>query len=382
MARGTQLLSDRRIRTLKEPGRYADGAGLYLVVDEKGRRWVFMWKTAGKRREMGLGSLTNVSLALAREMAAEARDKVARGIDPIRDRKAQKASSMTFGELAREFLDDHLKGFSNQAHKRQWRLHLEGYAKPLHDIPVDAVTVNDVLKVLRPIWTEKAESASRIRGRIAKVLAAAKARGLRTGENPAAWSENLEFMLSRRNQIRRHHAAMPYTEVPGFMEELRARSSLSARALEWTILTVGRTEQTILANWSEIDRQQRLWVIPAHRMKMPREHFVPLTSRMEEILDALPRTGPLLFKLSNMAMLNLLAGMRPRPDDPKKGLYTVHGFRSSFRDWGGNETTIEREVLEGCLAHVLKDKTEAAYRRGVAVQKHRAALEWWQGYCA
>ena len=383
MPRPTNRLSDRAIRNLTGPKLHADGGNLYLQVAAAGTKsWAFIYKYEGRRRQMGLGSYPDISLAKARERAADARKLVAEGIDPLgRKAEAQTVATPTFGLVAEDLLVASLPGFANDKHKQQWRLHLREYAKPLWGLAVDIISPDDVLKVLKPIWTEKPETASRVRARIEKVLAAAKARGLRTGENPAAWKENLEFRLAPRGSAGRdHHSAMPYGEVPAFVAQLRDKDSLSARALEWTILTACRTNETIGATWSEIDQKQRAWIIPASRMKANREHWIPLTTRMLAILDKLPTSNGRLFPLSNMAMLELLKGMRADPNDRKKGLYTVHGFRSSFRDWGGNETNIPREVLEGCLAHQLADRVEAAYRRGQAVAKQRLALEEWETF--
>ena len=274
-------------------------------------------------------------------------------------------------------------GFRNQKHRAQWKSTLATYAAPLRNMPVDTVSTDDVLSVLKPIWTEKPETASRVRGRIEKVLDAAKAKGFRAGENPARWRGHLDHLLPRPSKLTRgHHAAMPYEEVPAFIASLRERDALAAVALELCILTAARSGELLGMRWDEIDLQNAVWSLPAGRMKAGRPHRVPLSTRAVAILRKLEKSkrGEFVFAghapgkpLSNMAMDMVLRRMGVD--------VTVHGFRSSFRDWAGNETPSPREVVETALAHVIGDKAEQAYRRSDALEKRRKLMEAWASYC-
>jgi integrase len=275
-------------------------------------------------------------------------------------------------------------GFRNEKHKAQWKSTLETYAAPLRAKPVDTIATDDVLSVLKPIWTTKAETASRVRGRIEKVLDAAKAKGFREGENPARWRGHLDHLLPRLSKLARgHHAAMPYEDVAAFTAKLRKREATSALALELCILTAARSGEILGMRWSEIDLDKKIWTVPANRMKAGREHRVPLSSRAVTILRKLEKlkTGEFVFPgqarskpLSNMAMEMVLRRMKVEDA-------TVHGFRSSFRDWAGNVSNFPREVTETALAHVIGDKAEQAYRRGDALEKRRKLMEAWAAYC-
>lgn len=384
MARPIHKLTDTAAKSDKlKPGRHADGGGLYLNVSKAGAKsWLFMWVVAGKRREMGLGSYPTVSLAKARKLALGCRDAVAEGRDPIAER--EKVAEPTFGECADEFLASMSSSWRNEKHRAQWKMTLTVYCKAIRPKRVSAIDTNDVLKVLTPIWMEKAETASRLRGRIERVLDFAKAKGWRSGENPALWRGHLRNILPARQKLTRgHHAAMPFVDVPAFVARLRESKAMAARALEFTILTAARSGETRGASWSEVDLKKAQWVIPAHRMKASREHRVPLSSRAVEILRELHelRTGDLVFPgqkkgrpLSVMAMDMLLRRMKVD--------VTVHGFRSSFRDWCAEETSFPREVAEQALAHVVGDATERAYRRGDALAKRRKLMEAWEAYLA
>jgi integrase len=275
-------------------------------------------------------------------------------------------------------------GFRNEKHKAQWKSTLATYAAPLSNKPVDTITTDDVLAILKPIWTIKPETASRLRGRIEKVLDAAKAKGFREGENPAHWRGHLDHLLSRPSKLTRgHHAAMPYDEVAAFVADLRGREASAALALELCILTAARSGEILGMRWDEIDLNKKIWTVPAHRMKAGREHRVPLSERATTILIALSegRSGDYVFPgqrrdkpLSNMAMEMMLRRMKVENA-------TVHGFRSSFRDWCGNETGYPRELIETALAHVIGDKAEQAYRRSDALEKRRNLMEAWADYC-
>jgi integrase len=376
-------LTARKVQTAK-PGKYSDGGNLYLIVSSTGaRKWVLRFTWRGSAKEMGLGSATTVDLAEARDRAIAARRKVARGINPIDDRKRD-AGIPTFGEMADSVRQALAAGFRNEKHKAQWKSTLETYAASLHPKLVDSIATDDVLAVLKPIWTEKAETASRLRGRIEKVLDAAKAKGFRDGENPARWRGHLDHLLPKPSKLTRgHHAAMPYENVSAFVSQLRGREATAALALEFCILTAARSGEVFGAQWSEVDLDKRIWTVPANRMKAGRVHRVPLPARAVSILKQLAKlkAGDFVFPgqvrdkpLSNMAMEMMLRRMEIEGA-------TVHGFRSSFRDWAGNVTGFPREVIETALAHVIGDKAEQAYRRGDALEKRRKLMEAWAAYC-
>ncbi len=376
-------LTARKVQTAK-PGKYSDGGNLYLVVSRSEfRKWVFRFRWRGAAKEMGLGSASVVSLADARENAAAARRKIARGLNPIEDRKRD-SGIPTFGDMADTVREALSAGYRNEKHKAQWKSTLATYAAPLRTKPVDTINTDDVLAVLKPIWTLIPETASRVRGRIEKVLDAAKAKGFRHGENPARWRGHLDHLLPKLSKLTRgHHAAMSYEDVADFIGELRTRQATAALALEFCILTAARTGEVLGARWSEIDFHKKLWTLPADRMKAGREHRVPLSSRAVSILKQLqnPEGSEFVFPgkkprkpLSSMAIEMVLRRMGIEKA-------TVHGFRSSFRDWAGNVTNFPREVLETALAHVIGDKAEQAYRRSDAIDKRRRLMDAWADYC-
>lgn len=278
MARELNKLTVRGIVSITKPGRHGDGGGLYLVVDKSGsKRWVFLFRQDGRLREMGLGGLQTVSLAKSRALAQEARTAIADGRDPINDRKTHKAMP-TFGEIADDVIDSLKVQWRNEKHIAQWEMTLRDYAKPLRPRPVDAITTADVLVVLKPLWLTKPETASRLRGRIERVLDAAKALGFRTGENPAVWRGHLKALLPARQKLTRgHHAALPFRDTPNIISQLRENGSVSAMALEFAILTASRSGEVLGACWGEIDEGSQLWTIPAGRMKAGRQHRVPLS---------------------------------------------------------------------------------------------------------
>jgi integrase len=376
-------LTARKVETAK-PGKYSDGGNLYLIVSDNGaRKWVLRFTWRGRAKEMGLGSATSVPLTDAREKATDARRTVAQGLNPIDVRKRD-GGIPTFGKLADDVREALSAGFRNEKHKAQWRMTLETYAAQLRDKPVDTIGTDDVLAVLKPIWTKKAETASRLRGRIEKVLDAAKAKGFRDGENPARWRGHLDHLLPKPLKLTRgHHAAMAYEDVPKFVGSLRKREAVAALALEFCILTAARSGEVLGIRWSEIDIDKRIWTVPPERMKAGREHRVPLSARAAAILKTLAKTkqGEFVFPgqtshkpLSGMAMEMMLRRMKI--DDA-----TVHGFRSSFRDWAGNVSNFPREITETALAHVIGDKAEQAYRRSDALEKRRKLMEAWAAYC-
>lgn len=392
MARAVNRLSAKKVQALAEPGRHADGAGLYLYIDSAGsKRWVLLYRIGGRRREMGLGPIGSVSLSRARELAADARALVASGTDPIDAKRAsevtaQVAPPMTFGAVASAYMEAQKTTWRSPIHRHQWRQTLEVQAASLWTMPVAMIDTEAVLRVLRPIWNEKPETAKRIRGRIERVLNAARAAGHRTGENPALWRGHLDFLLPRPPKLTRgHHPAMPYRDVPAFIQEIRRRPGLSARALEVLTLTAARSSEIRGMVWGELDLEAAVWVVPAERMKAKREHRVPLQARAVEILKGLrfndPAPDALVFpssvnrKLSDMVFEALLRRA-------KANAYTAHGFRSSFRDWAGDETAFPRDVVEVALAHTVGDATELAYRRGDALEKRRHLMEAWAAFIA
>ncbi|MCC0035345.1 MAG: tyrosine-type recombinase/integrase [Hoeflea sp.] len=360
-----------------------DGGGLYLNVKPSGAKsWAFIWKQNGKRNEMGLGAYPTVKLAKARALAVECRQAVAEGRNPIAERKKDAVPS--FGDCADMFLTSMEGQWRNEKHRAQWRMTLEQYASPLRAKSVSDISTDDVLNVLTPIWQSKAETASRLRGRIERVLDYAKARGWRTGENPALWRGHLKNILPARQKLTRgHHAAMPYRDVPAFMEQLPGKEAMAARGLEFLILTAARSGEVLGSTWSEMDLENAVWTIPAKRMKAGKEHRVPLSPRALAIVKELHETriSDYVFPgqrpnrpLSGMAFEMLMRRM-------KADAFTVHGFRSAFRDWAGDETQFSRDVAEEALAHRVGDATERAYRRADALEKRRQLMDEWQRYC-
>lgn len=387
MGRQINLLSARKVQTLTAPGMYADGGGLYLRISagkNSGKRWVFIYRRPGdrKRCEMGLGGVSTVSLQKARQKAAEIRAQLADGRDPLTTKNSDKRIP-TFGELADKYIANMASSWRNPKHRAQWAMTLQVYAKPLRNKPVDQITTADVLAVLQPIWRAIPETASRLRGRIERVLDAAKVQGYRTGENPAAWRGHLKLILPARSKLSRgHHARMPIDEVPAFMARLRKRRSVAARCLEFTILTAVRSGEALGARWEEMDFERKLWTIPAHRMKSGVEHVVPLSEPALAVLVEMQavREGEYVFPgqrcgkpLSNMALEMVLRRMGIQNA-------TVHGFRSCFRDWAGDRTSFPRELAEHALAHAIGDLSERAYRREAAVERRRPLMEAWASY--
>jgi integrase len=379
---------------------YPDGGGLYLQVTSAGSRsWVYRYASLSKKhktRYMGLGPLHTIGLADARKKATAARQLRHDGIDPIDARTAvlahariEAAKSITFRDAAEQYVEAHKAGWRSVKHLRQWSGSIETYVHPVFgSLPVQAVNVGLVLKVLQPIWNTKTETASRIRGRIESVLDWATARGYRDGENPARWRGHLENLLARPSKVRRvnHFPALPYDEIGAFMASLRGRAGNAAQALELLILTACRSGEVLGARWDEFDMQEAAWALPASRVKSDKEHRIPLSSpalaviksmregRTTEDDDALVFPGRRGRPLSHMAMLSLLKRMGR--DD-----LTAHGFRSTFRDWAAERTNYPRDVAEMALGHAVGDKVEAAYRRGDLFEKRRRLMNEWARFC-
>jgi len=391
--RKANKLTSLAVKRASEPGLYHDGHGLYLQVSAfDTKSWIFRFMRDGVARKMGLGPLHAVTLADARQRAAAARRALLDGIDPIDARKARRAEAkleaskaITFRECAESCIASQEAGWRNAKHVAQWKATLATYAYPVvGDLPVAGVDTGLVLKILEPLWPAKPETAGRLRGRIETVLNWATVREYRQGENPARWRGHLDGVLPRPGKIKRikHHSALAYADLPAFMGELRQIDGISASALEFTILTAARTGEAIGAQWSEIDFAAKTWTMPAERMKASKEHKVPLSERALAILKRLPREGRYVFPsartgkpLSNMAMLELLRGMRGTG-------VTVHGFRSTFRDWVAERTNYPEFVVEKALAHVVADRVEAAYRRGDLFEKRTRLMNDWAAYCA
>jgi integrase len=393
----SNALTPLTVKTAK-PGRHADGGGLYLLVKDSGARsWVFRFMLNGTARDLGLGPAAGsdaVSLADARDKATALRLEVKAGTDPLIERyrkaaeaaaqaQAVKVASTTFKAVAERYIADSRDSWRNPKHRQQWENTLSTYVYPvIGDLPVAEVGKAHVLEILEPIWKAKPETASRIRGRIETVIDAASARELRTGENPARWRGHLAHVLPKRSRLTRgHHAALPYADLPAFVEKLRSRKAMAALALEFTILTAARTGEVIGATWDEIDFAKKVWTIPANRMKAGREHRIPLSPRAVEILEAVKITGGTFVfsgerggKLSGMAMAMLLRRMGTD--------VTAHGFRSSFRDWAAECTAYPNEVCEAALAHTIGNRVEAAYRRGDLFEKRARLMADWAEYCS
>jgi len=394
MARAIEKLTALAVDKAKRRGYYGDGGGLFLQVSDSGSKsWVFRFKEAGKLREMGLGSTDTIGLAEAREKARDCRRLRLDGIDPIETRKVARAQARlaaakatTFKDCAERYIASHRAGWRSRAHAAQWPSTLGRYVYPVFgSLPVQAIDVGLVLKALEPIWTAKPETASRVRGRIESVLDWATARGYRQGENPARWRGHLENLLPGISKVRRvkHHAALPYVEIGDFMAQLKQQEGIAARALEFTIFTAARTGEVIGASWSEINFAERLWTIPAERMEAGKEHRVPLSDAALAIVEQMQaiRHDDFVFPggkarqpISNMAMAMTLRRMG-RAD------LTVHGFRSSFRDWAAERTDFPNEVVGMALAHAVSDRVEAAYRRGDLFQKRRLLMDAWAPFC-
>jgi integrase len=392
MAQTVNQLTANTVQKLKAPGMYPDGAGLYLQITGKhAKSWLLRYSLRGKAREMGLGSLRKVSLADARRKTAECHKLLDEHIDPIEHRERGRAenalanaNTITFKEAATKYIAMRATGLQNAKHAAQWAATVTTYVEPIMGkLPVRDIDVGLVHRVLEPIWTSKPETAGRVRGRIEKILGWAKVNNFREGENPARWRDNLDQLLPKLSAVRKvkHHPALPYPEMPAFMEKLQHETAIAARALEFTILTAARTEEIILARPAEINKREKLWTAPAEHMKLKKEHLVPLCDRAVQILDE--ASDSYLFPspahpdkhLSNMAMLKLL-------DRMGYGHVTVHGFRSTFKDWTRDRTGFENYVSEAALAHASGDQVEAAYARSTVIDKRRRLMDEWAKYCA
>ncbi len=404
-----RLTALKVMRATGKPGMYADGGGLYLQVTPGGASWIYRYMLKGCAREMGLGPLALYGLQEARAKALDARRLRHEGVDPIEAKRAARATAwldaakaMTFKQCAEAHIKAHRAGWRNAKHAAQWEATLATYAEPIIGaLPVQAIDTALVMKVLEQevrdapkessvaLWAAKPETASRLRGRMESILDWAKVRGYREGENPARWRGHLDKLLPPRSKVRKveHHAALSYPVLPGFLVALRQQEGIAARALEFTILTAARTGETINATWGEVDLIAKVWTVPSHRMKAGKEHRVPLSDRALAILEEMQpfrhtgETDAFVFlsgkpgkSLSNMAFLMLLRRMGR--DD-----LTAHGFRSTFRDWAAERTNFPAEVPEMALAHVVSDKTVAAYNRSDLFERRRRLMQQWATFC-
>jgi integrase len=366
---------------------HCDGGNLWLhVADSGARSWLFRFAIGGRERAMGLGAFNAVSLAQARQKAADARNLVVDGIDPIEARasaRASRAAAVTFEAVASDYLAIHGPALS-LTHRLQWESTLASYAYPqIGAIPVAAVDVDAVFRVLSPLWPTKADTASRLRGRIEAILGAATVRGLRAGPNPATWRGNLAHLLPKKSKVHRvaHHRAMPYRDLPAFMATLRAREGAAARAFELLILTALRTGEVLGARWAEIDVAEALWTIPGERMKARKPHRIPLSGPALAVLAALPRTSEFVFPAERRAGKPMHSDALAETLERMKVEVTTHGFRSTFRDWSAEQTGFSNEVCEAALAHTVGNSVEAAYRRGDLLDKRRELMNAWATFC-
>ncbi len=415
-SRALHRLTARKVETLTAPGAYMDGGGLLLRLGDGGtKKWLFRFKSpsTGKRREMGLGRADKgtgfVSLADARAKADSARQQLARDLDPLdeaereaaaRTAEAQKKAPKTFGAVSDAWLDENDMRFRNEKHRAQWRMTMREYAGPLRGKLPGEITTDDILSILKPLWQSKPETAKRTQGRIERILDAASAQGLFDSRNPARWRGHLDKLLpSRRKLSRGHHAALPHADLPSFMVALRDQSAVAAQALEFLILTAARSGEVRNMTWGELDADRTRWTVPAKRMKAGREHRVPLTNRARAILAEVGRLrrndddpAELVFPgqrrhadgsakpMSDMTLAAVLRRMKMK--EPGGQGITVHGFRSTFRDWAGDRTNFARDIVEQALAHRVGDATEQAYRRGDALDRRAKLMTAWEAYAA
>jgi integrase len=394
MARALSRLTDLTVRRATTPGLLADGGGLYLKIAPSGSKsWVFRYRQAGKLRDMGLGPLHTLSLAEARQRALACRKQRLDGVDPLDERRAARAAaaldaarSVTFEKAAESFIAAHRAGWRNEKHATQWPTTLQTYVYPIFgNLPVSAIDTGLVMKAMEPIWATKPETASRVRGRIESVLDWAGTRGYRQGENPARWRGHLENLLPKKSKVAtvEHHAALPYAELPAFMAELNRQDDVAAQVLRFAIVTGARSGEALNARWQEIDLVERVWTVPASRIKAGREHRVPLSDAALAILNRMAelRQSDYVFPgqkarrpISRQAFPTVLR--RIGRDD-----LTTHGFRSTFCDWIAERTAFPHEVAEIALAHAVGNKVEATYRRGDLFEKRRQLMDAWAQYC-
>ena len=389
-------LTQMQAEKARHKGVYPDGAGLYLNVTIGGSKsWLYRYMLNGKAHWLGLGSYPDVTLAEAREKAAECRKMVRQGTDPLAEKRQQTsviraslAKSILFAKAAEQFIDAHKSGWKNVKHADQWRNTLETYANPIiGKVEVSMIDTGHIMRILEKdnFWNEKTETASRVRGRIESVLDWATVRKYRSGDNPARWKGHLDKLLPARTKVKKieHHAALPWQDMGAFMTDLRDQAGVAARAVEFAILTATRSGEVRGATWAEIDPDSGVWIIPPERMKAKKEHRVPLSGKALDLLkkQKAEYPGDLVFPgmkekkpLSDMSLTAVLRRM-------ERNEITVHGFRSSFRDWAAESTGYPNEMVEMALAHTIGNKVEAAYRRGDLFEKRRHMMQTWSDFC-
>jgi integrase len=394
MPKKAKELTAIEVKRISTPGRHAVGGvpGLLLVVKDTGAKsWILRVTVGNKRRNIGLGGYPEVSLATARDKARSTKELIDQGIDPVQERKARRAaliksnlSAMTFANAASQCHTNKAAEFKSEKHSKDWISSVNRYAIPvIGKLPVDEIELPHILSVLEPIWTEKTETATRLRQRLENILTWATVSGYRSGDNPARWRGHLDAVLPKPSKVRKkeHFPALPWQVIGSFMRDLRKRNGMAARALEWIILTACRSGEVRFATWDEIDMQERIWTIPAERMKAGREHRVPLTDDAVRLLESLPRLegSPYVFPAARggaLSDMTISAVCRRMEVDA-----VPHGFRSTFRDWCAENTNFPREVAEMALAHTIENATEAAYRRGDLFMKRRRLMDAWAGFC-
>ena len=413
MAGGRNKLAPKKVELCSEPGYLNDGGNLYLQIakrepakpsgkartkktDEVTKSWVFRYRHRVTKRltELGLGSFPDVSLGEARDKAAGMRALLRNKKDPKAETAAQRAEakaaeakSITFDEAAAKCIAGKFPGWDNAKHAQQWANTLKTYASPvLGSLPVDVIDLALVLKVLDPIWATKNETASRVRQRMEAVLSWAKVSGYCSGENPARWRGHLDQLLAKPSKVQKtkHFLAMDWQILPKFMEDLRSQKGIASLALDFTVLTAARTAMTVAATWEEFDLEKKLWTVPAERMKAKKEHLIPLSKHALKIIKDLEQAkeGPFVFPGPKKGKHLSEGGMDAVLDRMKREDATVHGFRSTFRDWAADTKKFEREVVEHALAHQLKDKAEAAYQRSTMLEKRKKLMNAWDAYCS
>ena len=396
MARGINRLSDKEVKNLKA-GSYADGGGLMLFVSKTGaRRWAYIWNRDGKRREKGLGSVLKVPLKEARKLASILREKVGAGIDPIEEERIEKEQALQaqkqlikFGDFADEWFErEKAPSLSNEKHKDQWRMTLRVYCAPMRDKPISQITTQDILEVLSPIWHQKMETASRLRGRIEKIIDAASVQGnFPNILNPARWDGHLSKHLSQPKKLQKgHHAALEWQELPEFLSKLRERSAVAGRLLEFIILTCLRASEAAKLTWAEYDPEKKVIIIPAARMKARVEHIVPLSDRAIELIEQMrafsdEEPSSLVFEGNRKQKPFSLTSLEKVRERFGYESITTHGFRSTFRDWAFEYAEADREIAEACLAHSIGNAVEKAYRRGRALERRRIIMDKWADFC-
>lgn len=385
MARTRNKLTVAKARSITKPGRHSDGDGLYLKVRKSGSKaYVFISKRHGREKEIGLGGFNDISLAAVRDKADELRKALNEG-EPLKGTTETKLTTHTFKHCMEYFLESKQQGWTNAKHREQWHNTLNTYAKPLHNKLLTEITTPDIFEILQPIWLTKNETASRLRGRIEAVLDYGRAMGWREGENPAVWRGNLKVLLPAYSKVRnvKHHAALPYTEMPKFMAALLERDATVARMMQFIILNASRSGEVRFATWNEVDFDARTWTVPADRMKMGKEHTVPLSDRAYNLLVHMDahRFGEHIFSHPTSGKAFSVNGTIMLLKRMDFGKITTHGFRSTFRDWAGDKTMHQRETIEAALAHSLKDRAEAAYRRSSALEKRRMLMQDWADHC-